>query len=56
MREPVDVASVVVFAATDDVASSMRTVRVEARSTRLDKSMRRVTRVTLLILSTDVRD
>jgi len=38
------------------VAASMRTVRVKARSTRLGKSMRRVTRVTPLILSADVRD
>ena len=55
MRVPVDVASVVVFAATDDVAGSMRTVRVEARSTLLGKPMRGVARVTPFILSADVR-
>ena len=46
-----DVASVVVFAATDDVAGSMRTVRVEAGSTLLGKPMRGVARVTPFILS-----
>jgi hypothetical protein len=51
MREPVDVASVVVFAATDDVAGSMNTVRVEAGSTLLAKPMRGATRVPPFILS-----
>ena len=48
-----DVASVVVFAATDDVAGSM--MRVEAGSTLLGKPMRGVARVTPFILSADVR-